>query len=182
MKQTLLVSCLVLSLCLSLFAATPAAKPPAGKKTAASLVKKEPPPKKTVYPKPTLTKKIARSKGAVAAKEWTILYYLDADNNLEPDMLSDVNEMEEVGSTDQINLVVLLDRNPGYDDRDGNWTNNRLNFLTRDKDQEKITSKSSTISRNGHGRSSNARKLCRLRVAKLPAKHYAIVLGDHGGT
>lgn len=183
MKQTLFVSCLVLSLCLSLFAATPAAKPPAGKKTAASLVKKEPPPKKTVYPKPTLTKKIARSKGAVAAKEWTILYYLDADNNLEPDMLSDVNEMEEVGSTDQINLVVLLDRNPGYDNRDGNWTNNRLDFLTRDKDQEKITSKVlNDLKELDMADPQTLVNFVAFGLQNFPAKHYAIVLGDHGGT
>lgn len=183
MKQSLVLSCLVLSLCLSLFAATPAAKPSAGKKTAASLVKKQPPPKRTVYPKPALANKITRSKGAVAAKEWTVLYYLDADNNLEPDMLNDVNEMEQIGSTDNVNLVVLLDRNPSYDDRDGNWTNNRLDFLTRDKDQEKITSKVlDDLKEMDMGDPQTLVNFVAFGLQNFPAKHYAVVLGDHGGT
>jgi hypothetical protein len=190
MKKILIAFCLVLSVSLPLFArpdppddGARAAKQPAGKKTAASLVKKQPPPKRTVYPKPALTRKIAPSKGAVAAKEWTVLYYLDADNNLEPDMLNDVNEMEQIGSTDNVNLVVLLDRTPEYDDRDGNWTNNRLDFLTRDQDQEKITSKVlDDLKEMDMADPQTLVNFVAFGLQNFPAKHYAVVLGDHGGT
>ena len=112
MKKTLVLFSLLVSLFLlsAVFGAAPA-KPAAGHKaTSSSFVKKRPPAKRTVYPKPALAKKIAPSKGAVPAKEWTILYYLDADNNLEPDMFDDVNEIEQIGSTESVNLVTLFDR------------------------------------------------------------------------
>src|SRR5262245_61955735 len=100
-----------------------------------SLLKPKPPkkPAKTYAPV-ELPHKIQKSRGAVPQREWTILYYLDADNDLEPYMLNDVDEMEVIGSTDNINLVAMLDRHPGYEPRDGNWTNNKLLYITRDND------------------------------------------------
>ena len=41
--------------------------------------------------------------------EWTIMVYLDADNNLEPYGLTDLSELEVVGSVDGVNVVVLMD-------------------------------------------------------------------------
>ncbi len=50
----------------------------------------------------------ARAEGAGA--EWLVMVYMAGENNLEPFALDDVNEMERVGSTDQVQVVVLLDR------------------------------------------------------------------------
>ncbi|MGB2825071.1 MAG: clostripain-related cysteine peptidase, partial [Thermoplasmata archaeon] len=41
--------------------------------------------------------------------EWTVMVYLDGDNNLEPYGLSDLAEMEAVGSVDGVNVIVLMD-------------------------------------------------------------------------
>lgn len=43
--------------------------------------------------------------------EWTILVFLNGDNNLEPYALSDFREMARVGSTDRVNIVTQFDRN-----------------------------------------------------------------------
>lgn len=43
-------------------------------------------------------------------KEWTFMVYLDADNNLDRFGVEDLNEMEIVGSSDEVNILVLLDR------------------------------------------------------------------------
>ncbi|MBT3785984.1 hypothetical protein HOF92_13500 [bacterium] len=43
-------------------------------------------------------------------KEWTFLIFLNADNNLDRFGVNDVHEMEAVGSTDQVNIVVQFDR------------------------------------------------------------------------
>ena len=50
------------------------------------------------------------------AAEWTIMVYLDGDNNLDPDSLNDIVEMEAVGSTEKVNVLVLWDRyaEPAY--------------------------------------------------------------------
>jgi hypothetical protein len=44
--------------------------------------------------------------------EWTVMIYLDADNNLESAGINDINEMEMVGSTTDVNIVVQVDRIP----------------------------------------------------------------------
>ncbi|MEE2924192.1 MAG: clostripain-related cysteine peptidase [bacterium] len=46
-------------------------------------------------------------------KEWTFLIFLNADNNLDQFGVGDVEEMMQVGSTDQFNMVVQFDRSEG---------------------------------------------------------------------
>ncbi len=48
--------------------------------------------------------------------EWTVMVYLDGDNNLDPDSVTDVAEMMAVGSTDKVNVLILWDRysEPAY--------------------------------------------------------------------
>jgi len=43
------------------------------------------------------------------AKDWTVMVYMDGDNNLDSYAWDDLNEMESVGSTDKINIVTQLD-------------------------------------------------------------------------
>lgn len=47
--------------------------------------------------------------------EWTLMMYLDGDNNLNDAALEDINEMEVVGSTDDVQLIVLFDGNQSGD-------------------------------------------------------------------
>jgi len=73
-------------------------------------------------------------------KAWNFLVYLDGDNNLESYAIKDMNEMEQVGSTDQVNILVLVDRTPGYDSSNGDWTTTRLYYITKDNDTSTINS------------------------------------------
>jgi len=77
--------------------------------------------------------------------EWTVMVYLDADNNLESAGINDINEMEIVGSSDDVNVVVQVDRipysvlaanNQGYADdvSNGDWTNTRRYYIIQDFD------------------------------------------------
>ncbi len=171
------------TLALPLGATPPAAQAQAGAPTAASLVKKPAAPKAKTYTKPTVKKKLEKSKGAVAERDWTVMYYLDADCNLEAPMLDDIDEMEMIGSTDNVNLLVLLDRTPRHDKRDGNWANSRLLFVTRDNTNGKI--KSQVLENLKEMDTSNPETLVgfvAFAMQNFPAKHYALVLGNHGGT
>jgi hypothetical protein len=58
-----------------------------------------------------------------AAKEWTILVFINGKNNLSRYVEMDMNEMETVGSTDKINIVVEAGklREPSYPDYPGGW-------------------------------------------------------------
>ena len=55
------------------------------------------------------------------AASWTVLVYLDGDNNLERDAINDFLEMAFVGSSANVNVIVQFDRIPGYDSRYGDW-------------------------------------------------------------
>jgi len=44
------------------------------------------------------------------AAKWTIMVYCDADNNLDAAGVEDLNELEYSGSTDEVNMLFLLDR------------------------------------------------------------------------
>ena len=52
----------------------------------------------------------AQMDGKMLPKSWTVMVYLDADNNLDSYGVTDVNEMEMVGSSSEVNFIVLLDR------------------------------------------------------------------------
>jgi 8-oxo-dGTP pyrophosphatase MutT (NUDIX family) len=41
--------------------------------------------------------------------DWTIMVYIAGDNNLETNALDDLDEMELVGSSDTVNIIVLMD-------------------------------------------------------------------------
>src|SRR5437867_4306380 len=60
--------------------------------------------------------------GRAATAEWTILMYMDADNNLEDAGIVDFKEMASVGSTSLVNIVVQFDRAVGYNNSYGDWT------------------------------------------------------------
>lgn len=49
----------------------------------------------------------------VQEKEWTFLIFLNADNNLDRFGVGDVEEMQEIGSNSEFNLVVQFDRAKG---------------------------------------------------------------------
>jgi hypothetical protein len=69
-----------------------------------------------------------------ATADWNFLVYLDGDNNLEDAGIYNFCQMEQVGSTDKVNILVLFDRIRGYDSTHGNWSGTRLYRVTRNID------------------------------------------------
>jgi len=115
--------------------------------------------------------------------EWTVILYEDADDKvLEEDMVNDVNEMEMVGSTPQVNIVVQLDRAEGAFTGDGDWTGTRRLYITQDNDLNQITSP--VVQDMGEADMGNPQTLIDFMtwaIKKYPAKKYALVMSDHGG-
>lgn len=73
--------------------------------------------------------------------EWTVIVYSAADDEvLEESMWLDVNEMEMIGSSPQMNIVVQLDRYTGAFTGDGDWSDTRRYRITQDNDLNSITS------------------------------------------
>ena len=77
--------------------------------------------------------------------DWTVMVYLDGDNDLESAAIEDLNEMEQVGSNSNLNIVVLFDRVSGYNSSNGDWTDTRRGLVTADTDTYTISSSLTTV-------------------------------------
>lgn len=72
------------------------------------------------------------SKSSVA--DWNFLVYMGADNNLERFAIQNIYDMKKIGSSEKINILVLLDRSPGYDKSNGNWSGSRLFYIKKNSE------------------------------------------------
>lgn len=119
---------------------------------------------------------------ASETKEWTVMVYINGDNNLEGAGVDDINEMEQIGSTDDVNIVVQFDRIAGYDTSNGDWETARRYYITQDSDTSTIGS--TLIADIGEPDMGNAQTLTEFAVwamANYPAERYMLVVWDHGG-
>jgi len=115
-------------------------------------------------------------------KEWTIMVYEDGDNNLEPAGVHDVNEMETVGSTADINVIVQFDRCAGYDTTNGNWEGAKRYYITKDSDPNIISSTEvGDLGEVNMGDPETFINFTTWAVDHYPARRYLVVFWDHGG-
>lgn len=128
-------------------------------------------------------------------RTWTIIYYNDADNNLESYLMYDLNEMEGVNiAENKVNVVALVDRIDGYWSGDGNWTNTRAFLLGQDggydenlnydvTEQIAIPELSLPISgvELNMGDQDTLEKFITFCINNYPADHYMLLLSNHGG-
>ncbi|MBE3092536.1 MAG: hypothetical protein IMZ51_02575 [Chloroflexi bacterium] len=113
--------------------------------------------------------------------EWTVMVYLDADNNLESAGIDDINEMEMVGSTGDVNIVVQADRIPGYDISNSDWTNTRRYYITQDFNPVLINSEFNDLGELNMGESQTLIDFTDWATINYPAKKYLLVIWNHGG-
>jgi clostripain len=115
---------------------------------------------------------------------WLFMVYLDADNNLESAGIDDFNEMETVGSTDDVAIVVQMDRaEQAYSDdtTNGNWTGAKRFYVTQDSDSSIINSPVvEDLGEVNMGDPAVLTSFIEWAVANYPAQHYALVLWNHG--
>ncbi len=115
--------------------------------------------------------------------EWTILIYMAADNDLESFALADLNEMEYVGSSDAVNVVVQIDRAAQYDTSAGNWTDTRRFLITQDRQITNLASEPvQIIGETNTGDPTTLANFLTWGIITYPARHYALVIWDHGGS
>ena len=122
-------------------------------------------------------------------KYWTIMVYASADCNLEPYLLTDVEELKR-GTKNNVNIVVLMDRSVTYSEDASvfgeNFSDTRLyqvlsnNCFRLDGEAEfpEIT-RSSNYEAN-LGDPNTLKKFINFCKAQYPADNYALVMGGHG--
>lgn len=110
---------------------------------------------------------------------WTVMVYMDADNNLERYAIQNFLQMSSVGSNNNVSIVVQMDR-IGYNNSYGNWTDAKRFYVTKNMTP---TPKNATMDL-GEVDMGNPQTLANFitwAVKNYPAKHYILILWDHGG-
>lgn len=113
--------------------------------------------------------------------EWTVMVYLDADNNLEASGLIDFNEMEAAGESGKVNVLVQIDRAVGETAADEDWTGVRRYRIRADKDP--IAVGSELVATLGELNMGDPRVLADFiawGIRSYPANRYTLILWDHG--
>ncbi|MCC7491622.1 MAG: hypothetical protein IT204_04715 [Fimbriimonadaceae bacterium] len=140
--------------------------------------------------------------------EWTVLVYHNGDNSpgqvsLEEASIRDFNEMEAIGSSADVNVVVQWDRNTGADTLDVNygdeasqsWTTTRRYLVLQDPNQVGVDPNAMAATDAGYrlfspalldlgetdmGQEDTLVEFCQWAFARFPARHYLLVLNDTG--
>jgi hypothetical protein len=125
--------------------------------------------------------------------KWTVMVYMAAGNDLETVGIQDINEMEMVGSTKDVNVVVQMDRisfsaleNLGLEIHDDssnkNWTGTRRYYITQDMNTEIIRSKLiKDLGEKNMGDPETLKDFTQWAIENYPAERYMLVLWNHGG-
>ncbi len=130
---------------------------------------------------------------------WTVLVYIDGDNNLEGDALIDIKEMEIIGSSDEVNIVVQIDRAEEFSAADGDWTESRRFLIEQNSSENDIveiinqkfgdldaltlgTKYIESLGETNNGDTQTLIDFALWGVETYPAEKYALVFWNHGGT
>lgn len=112
---------------------------------------------------------------------WTVLHYSMADTNLEPFMVSDVNELGEVGTTGALQVREFMDRSAEYGDDElldqGSWVGARVLDIN--------PGSAELVDDLGDVNSADPEVLASFvaqGIADHPAGHYALIISDHGAS
>jgi hypothetical protein len=141
---------------------------------------------------------VGRGQAAPLA-DWTIMVFMDGDNNLELASLHDFDEMADVGSTDKVNIVVQLDRIGKYTvgavDRQRRpyeyWDETLRYRITRGMKPSRAAAIKDATCTTSPGRPQVCPELnmgdpqvltdfISWAKTQYPAKHYMLVIWDHG--
>ncbi|HQH22137.1 MAG TPA: clostripain-related cysteine peptidase, partial [Thermoleophilia bacterium] len=156
----LLAGLLAVTACVA--AASPAAAAPA-------------PPATPAAPAPPATPAVP----APPAK-WTVMVYMCGDNNLEKWVSHDIDkEMAAVGSSEDVQVVVLADRTPGYSTADGDWTGTLVFNVTKGMKATPDQAVADWGERD-MGSPQTLIDFVTWTRANYPAERYALFLWDHG--
>jgi hypothetical protein len=124
---------------------------------------------------------------------------MEADNNLEGDAIADMLEMEMAGSSDDVNILVQIDRATGYSQADGDWTDARRYYIQRNPnantiedlvvqkrdEPDSLTIYSPVLEELGETNNGDPQTLIDFALwgaDNYPADKYALIMWNHGGT
>ena len=115
-------------------------------------------------------------------RDWTVICYLNGDNDLEKYKAGDLSLIMGVGSKDGVNVVALLDKNPNYDGADAE---SAACYATYDGRQQAIllsAIKSGWKSEVAMDDPGTLSAFVDYVIDHYPADHYLLNVSDHGNS
>ncbi len=113
---------------------------------------------------------------------WLVMLYQDADDKiLEQDIYWDLNEAEQIGSSDRVHIVTQVDRYQAGYQGDGDWTSAKRFYITRDEDLHRVHSQQ--MADLGEVNMSDGATLVDFVIwahQTFPADKYVLIMSDHG--
>jgi hypothetical protein len=119
---------------------------------------------------------------ATEVKPWTILVFINGDNNLESAGIDDIDEMERGIVPSLYNVIVQFDRIPGGDASNGDWTTTRRYLIDYDAGMDNVI-RSTLIEDLGERNMGDPNELIEFAnwgMGNFPADNYLLVIWDHG--
>jgi hypothetical protein len=111
--------------------------------------------------------------------DWTIMVFLNADNNLEPFGITDYREMAQVGSSEKVNIVVQFDRNGGYATTSPQWKGG-YRFKVEKGVAPRPDTAVETLGDTNMGSGITLRNFVDWAASNYPAKRYMLDIWNHG--
>ncbi len=103
----------------------------------------------------------------VLKTKWTVMIYMDGDNSLSSASITDLNDVEKVGSTNNINMVV--ERDTSSDTTKRYYIIPGQSILLKDLGELNMGDKQTLID------------FAHWVIFSYPANHYMLILWNHGG-
>ncbi|HNH49348.1 MAG TPA: clostripain-related cysteine peptidase, partial [Myxococcota bacterium] len=114
------------------------------------------------------------------ADTWTVLVYMDGDNDLESYVMHDLNELEEGGEGSGVRVLVQADRIEGYADNGGDWTGTRRYEIVGDQGNTMVSPLVEDMGELDMGDPQTLGDFLSWAREYAPAEHYALFLWNHG--
>lgn len=115
----------------------------------------------------------------VTLPNWTIMVFMNGDNNLEGDALMNFRQMASVGGNQNVNVVVQFDRIMKYAHTQPDWAQT-LRFVVK-KDTHPLPSDAvQDIGEADMGDPAVLSDFVKWAKTNYPAQHYMLVIWDHG--
>jgi Clostripain family/PKD domain len=111
---------------------------------------------------------------------WTFLVFVNGDNNLEEAALDDLQEMEQVGSTDDVNIVVQVDRARGYTSAEGDWQGARRYLVESDPAEGLASTLLADLGEVDSGDPQTVIDFAQAALRDFPAERVALIMWNHG--
>jgi hypothetical protein len=115
-------------------------------------------------------------------REWTVVVYMAADNDLEKYAIADLLEMEAAIPEEGVEVIVLVDRAKGEAVTRPDWTDSRVYRIRRDGNPKTIVSP--VLLEPGEldmGDPAVLSEFVGSALNAFPARHNMLVMWDHGG-